>query len=555
MLHIEHLSKTYGTTPVLADVSFIVGAGQKVALVGYNGTGKSTILKIVAGQVQADGGSVRVSPGTRIGYLSQEVIVEGASSVRDYLREKTGIAELERVMQASEGTLDNSDSRRRYDDALSLYERMEGYTFDYRAETLLAGFGLETVSLDRSVAELSGGQKTKIGITALLLQENDILLLDEPTNNLDLPALIWLEDYLRRLKVTLLFVSHDRRFIDRIAEKVVEIDWRERTATMMAGTYSDYLAEMARRKESQRQAYEKQQEEIQRLTERSTAIRAKAEGGAKMVDDDKFRQGFMRDKASKSAKGAKVIEKRIEQMDKVEKPFDRDPLYIEVGSDVGAGNRDIEISGLVAGYDSFTIGPIDLRLEFGSRVGILGLNGSGKSTLLRAIEGGVARRSGSVAVGKNVRIGNMMQEHETLDRELSPLQHLVEKVGVDLTEAHWLLARFGVSQDSVKRTMRELSPGGRARMLIAQFSAERKNVLLLDEPTNHLDLEAIEALEEALATFGGTLVVVSHDRTFIERAKLDVIYEMIDGRLRRLEDYTAYIARSEDRARRLSRLV
>lgn len=554
MIKLEHLKKSFGATIVLEDVSFILGDKQRAALVGYNGTGKSTILKILAGLEPADSGLVEISPGARIGYLPQDTSVIGQESISDYVRGITGISALEIEMQDALDHIDQPGAQARYDKALDLFENLNGYEFEYRLETMLRGFGLEHISPARSVTQLSSGQKSKVALIALLMQDNDVLLLDEPTNNLDLSALIWLEDFLRKSSATVLVVSHDRRFVDRIATKIIELDWHTRTANIMNGTYTDYLAEMARRRERQRQEYAAQQEEIERLSGRADSIKRRAAAGAKMSDSDKFRQGFMRDKASKSAQGAKAIEKRIEQMDLVEKPFERDPLRIEVSKNVREGSAEIDLMGVQAGYPGqFTVGPVSLHIPFGTRLGILGMNGVGKSTLLKVITGHTAPLTGSVQIGSGVNMGDMLQEHDTLPRQLSPIEYMQERVGIERSEAYGLLARFGIPAPQAKEPIGALSPGGRARMLIALFSALGKNVLVLDEPTNHLDLEAMDALEEALGSFEGTLIVVSHDRHFISQANLDTLLEVVDGRLEKIDDWDAYLRAAEERAQRLIR--
>ncbi|MEK6536467.1 MAG: ATP-binding cassette domain-containing protein, partial [Actinomycetota bacterium] len=398
-------------------MSFVLGVGQRGALVGYNGTGKTTILKIVAGELAADAGSVELNPGATVGYLPQDTSVVGDEPITEYLRRATGLAALEEEMALLGECLEELEAQKRYGTVLSNYERMHGYEFERRVQAMLSGFGLEDVESARAVSSLSGGQKTKVALVALLLREDDVLLLDEPTNNLDLPALIWLENFIRASRATVLMVSHDRQFVDRVANKVIELDWHTRTARMTNGTYSDYL--VVRKKEQARQAadYEAQQEEIERLEERAEAMKRRARQGAQFIgtDNDKFLRGFKRDQAGKSGRGAKVLEQRIEQMDKVEKPFEREPLSIPVTRKLGEGNRDVALKDVVVGYPGgFTIGPVSLAMPFGRRLCLLGANGTGKSTLLKTITGHVTPRAGTVQIGSGVRLGDMMQEHESL---------------------------------------------------------------------------------------------------------------------------------------------
>ncbi|MBI4256516.1 ABC-F family ATP-binding cassette domain-containing protein [Candidatus Uhrbacteria bacterium] len=556
MISVKGLYKTYGTATVLAGVDFIIGNGQRAAIVGYNGTGKTTILKILAGLEEVDAGKIEFAPGARIGYLPQDTSLVGTQSILGYLKEVSGLAAAEATMAECVVKLDQPEARCHYEAAQDLFDHMNGYEFDYRVEVMLAGFGLEQLGMGTSLSELSSGQKSKVALIAMLLRQDNVLLLDEPTNNLDLPALIWLEDYLKKSDATVLVVSHDRRFIDRIADKVIELDWRLRTTTTTHGTYTDYLTMCARRREQQRLDYIIQQAEIDRLSESAESLRRRASAGAGYVgtDNDKFQRGFKRDKAAGSARGAKAIEQRLEQMDRSEKPFERVPLNIHLHREMGEGGREIRLVDVVSGYsDAFTVGPISLTIPFGQRVGILGMNGSGKSTLLKTITCQLASLSGRVELGSGLRIGNMMQEHDSLPRDLSPLDVLARETDLDLSERYALVAQFGMDPTRAKELVATLSPGARARLLLAIFAARRVNALVLDEPTNHLDLEAMEALEEALENFCGTLIIVSHDRYFMEHARLDQISIVGEGTVTPIADFAHYLEQAEVRAKRLLR--
>ena len=558
MISVQGLQKSYGTTTVLAGVDFIVGKGQRAAIVGYNGTGKTTILKILAGLEEADAGKIDFGPNARIGYLPQDTSLAGRQSIIDYLKEASGLAAAEATMTECAEKLSEAEAKRRYEAAQDLFDHMNGYEFEYRVELMLAGFGLERLGLETSLSQLSSGQKSKIAMIAMLLRQDDILLLDEPTNNLDLPALIWLEDYLKKSEVTVLVVSHDRRFIDRIADKVIELDWRLRTATVTHGTYTDYLAMCVRRREQQRLDYLAQQAEIERLSDSAEAARRRATAGSQFVgtDNDKFQRGFKRDKAAGSARTAKAIETRLEQMDLVERPFERVPLNIHLDREMGEGNREIRLVDVVSGYSAaFTVGPVSLAIPFGKRIGILGMNGSGKSTLLKTIAGRLTPLAGRVEMGSGLKIGNMMQEHDTLPRDLSSLEVLERETTLDLSGRYALVARFGMDPTRAKEPVAVLSPGARARLLLAIFAARRVNALVLDEPTNHLDLEAMEAFEEAMESFRGTLIVVSHDRYFMERARLDEILIVADGAVVPIENFARYLEQAQERAKRLLRAL
>jgi ATPase subunit of ABC transporter with duplicated ATPase domains len=556
MLKVNNLHKSYVATVVFSDISFSLERGQKVALVGSNGSGKSTLLRLIAGAEEKDGGDIVFSKNACVGYLPQDTSTIEDLPIRDYLRKVAGVDVIEQRMSELSLKLNDKVAAAEYGDLQETYLRLDGYAFDHRMEIVLAGFGLSDISLERRASQLSSGQKSKVTLAGILLKGVDILLLDEPTNNLDLPALVWLEDYVRKSEATVMIVSHDRRFLDRAVRKVFELDGRNHTLTISGGTYSDYLAMKSKRFARQQQEFEQQQEEIGRLSERAGRLRASAEKGSswKGSDNDKFLRGFKQDRAGRSAKAAKSMEKRIERIDQVEKPIEREPLKIDLSAQESSGSCTITLSDLVVGYKTgFTAGPITLTIPYGSRVGIMGLNGSGKSTLLKAISGELLPVSGMVDIGRGLKIGNMMQEHESLPREETVLACTMKRTGYGAQETFSHLVKFDLSENQIRQSVGNLSPGGRARLLLAIFAATAVNALLLDEPTNHLDLDALEALEEALETYKGTIVLVSHDRYFLETAKLDLVYVLSEGVFTRIPDYTVYVKEAEMRAEQLLR--
>ena len=558
MIKAKKLQKSYGSLTVLSDVSFSVGRGQKIALVGHNGTGKTTLLKIVAGLEESDAGIVEITQDTCIGYLQQDTSLSGDETISAYLRRVTGINALEEEIEELSTHLDDPAKVKRHGEVHEKYEHLNGYAFDHRMKVMLSGFGLENIVLDHKLSNLSSGQKNKVALVGILLKGVDLLLLDEPTNNLDLPALIWLEDFLKKTDAACIIVSHDRRFLDRVVRKIFELDWYTRTLTTTGGSYSNYLEMVVKRIARQKEDYHLQQEEITRLNEQAQSKRADAARGARWMgtDNDKFLRGFKRNRAGKSSRIAKTIDKRIEQMDKVEKPMERDPFEIPLEAKVGSGVLDIRLVDVLAGYaDSFKIGPLSLEIRYGNRIGIMGLNGTGKSTLLKTITKQLPSLGGKIEMGSGIKIGNMMQEHETLPRSSIPLEFLIERTHLSQQDSYAKLAKFGFDERQVKLPISTLSPGGRARLLLALFSAQSVNMLVLDEPTNHLDLEALEALEETLMTYRGTVLIVSHDRYFLEKASLSSIYVLSNGTITRIPDYKAYVASAEEKARRLLKLL
>jgi len=536
----DKIHKAYGTIIVLEDISFSLEKGQKVGLIGYNGTGKTTLLKILAGLVEPDAGEVIVRRGAIIGYMPQDTSLVSDETIRNYLRRVSGIAILEERLEKSL-------------EALAEYERRDGYAFEHRINVTLNGFGLSNVSSDRPINSLSSGQKSKVFMVGILLSDPDILLLDEPTNNLDLPALIWLEDFLVHSKAACIIVSHDRFFLDRVVQKIFEINWQTRMLNITSGRYSDYLVRKKKERARQLTEHEAQQEDIERLTEQAREKKAKAIQGSRFMgsDNDKFRRGFKRDQASKSGKAAKAIEKRIEQMEIIKKPIERDLFRIHIRPLKPEGSKDIFLKKIIAGYtdNDFRIGPISVTISYGNRVVVLGLNGSGKSTLLKIISGELKPLAGEVIVGNALVVGNLMQEHDNLPRGENIKDFLTRRSSLTVQEAYALATKFGFKAEEINKEIAVLSPGGRARLLFALFSALSVNVLLLDEPTNHLDLEALEALEEAVAHYEGTIVLVSHDRYFLKKFRASDTYLLSDGKLVRQQSFDAYLANVNQKAK------
>lgn len=512
MITIDHVEKTYGLLPVLKDVSFSIGLSQKVALIGNNGSGKSTLLKIIAGQETADRGRIHVDPGVRIGYIPQDIVFSEDVTI-------------ENVLRAVAGDHDGS--------------------FERRMNLLLRGFDFDVRDHEKKISTLSGGQRRKLYLVRTLLEGADLLLLDEPTNDLDLPAIIWLERLLVASHVSAIIASHDRSFLDHVAEKVIEIDDVTHVANVTGGTYSDYLVVSQKKRERLRAEYCEQQEEIARLGKRATELKiASARGSAwEGRDNDKLLRNFKRDRAGRSGKRAKAIEKRIEQIEKIEKPFERKPLELLLPKEGKRGNRDIVLEDVVAGYpDGFHMQPCSLSIPFGRRLCFIGRNGSGKSTFLQTVIGKRPALEGEVRIGSGVCFGHLAQKHDALDRDATPLQILQSRAGLTLEKSFLLLDIFGVDPKRAHDPIRLFSPGGRVRLLFALFSALGVNALVLDEPTNHLDLEALSALEEALETFEGTVILVSHDRTFIEHVRLDAIFLFAkDGTITSISDYRGYV--------------
>lgn len=545
MLVVKKVSKIYGVRTILAGVTFALGPGQKAALVGPNGVGKSTLLKILAGIEPPHKGEVSIARHIGVGYLAQEVDALARETVEEYIRRVSGIIEIEKKMQALEPRLDEEAVLEEYTEIAELYQRAGGYEFERRIRNVLDGFQLTSIGLDHQIAELSGGQKTKISLAAILLKGVDMLFLDEPTNNLDLPALIWLEEYLIASPAICVIASHDRRFLDRVVTKILEIDWFKRNASLHTGNYTDYANRKALEIRRLREEYRLQQEELKRLKAAALEKHDWAAAGAiqPWTDNDKMGRNFARDRSKKLSVTGNAITTRMENIERVEKLEERAPLQIKFTDIPEEERQNIALTDTVVGYEKgFQFGPVSMNIPFGSRIGIVGANGSGKSTLLKTITGDLEPLSGTVERGDALRIGNFTQEHENMPKYQTIKWLFGEVAGIyDMAKIVILLHRFHIAaQDPSRDTIGELSPGERARLLLAVYSEMNVNVLVLDEPTNHLDIEAIETLEEILENYEGTVILVTHDRYFLERIpKLDT-YLLANEKLEHMGNYEEY---------------
>ncbi len=535
MLKVSNLTKYFGEELILNKVSFNVEKGNKIALVGFNGTGKTTLLKLLAGLDTEKIGAIQYHPKATVAFLPQDPNAYDAQNVLSYL----------------ENYVINGEPIS--DEERDILHR--------NIEIMFAGFALPSETKDKKIGQLSSGQKTKVFLTAILLKKADLLLLDEPTNNLDLPALIWLEDFLNKTDSAFIVVSHDKKFLDNVSNKVFEIDWNTHELKITAGKYSDYLVQKSKEFARQDKSHELQKDEFKRLAATAAAKKEKARKGMKWKgsDNDKILRGFKRNQAADSLRDAQVLYNRMDRMEVIDKPIARKDFLIDINHGDASPARDITFLDVVCGYadaaGEFKIGPLNFSIPFGSRVCILGLNGSGKTTLLKTITGGIAPMSGELTVQDGVKFGNLMQEHETLPRDKSAVQFLMGHTHLETKQIGEHLYRFGFNEFQINKKIKFLSPGGRARLILAYFSLMHINTLVLDEPTNHLDLEAGEALEKSLKEFAGSVITVTHDRFFVERARMDVLYLLQDGKLNRIENFAAYVAEMEKRSRKLLRLL
>lgn len=560
MLAVKRLRKSFGTRRLLHEVSFTLPAGMRMAMVGENGTGKSTLLKIIAGLEPADRGFVTITKGKLVGYLPQETKVEGEESALEFLYRSSGVTTFEQEMKALEPEIADPEKLALYEKAQENFERLGGYAFLDRAKGILDGLALVSLDLSRPLDTFSGGEKRKLALAAVLLSGVDLLLLDEPTNNLDLVALLWLEAYLVRSGATVLVASHDRAFLDHVVTRVLAIDPMKHSAQIYNGNWSVYAETKAHLFRRAKELYGAEQRERDRVvTSAAEKIHWAEETKKKRGPDrDKLASNYKKERAIKKFTGsAKALEGRLDRLNEHEKPFERPPLEFALTADTKIAPPAVTLTRVAVGYGKQrVVSGVALRLPFGSRVALLGENGAGKSTLLKTITGHLEPIVGNVRLGKGVIFGDLMQEGENLPLDLTPIAYFAKRYRVFERERVLLmLSQFGFVPDEADVKIGRLSPGERVRLVLASLVHQGANVLTLDEPTNHLDLEAIEALEDALTAYAGTLIIVTHDRTFLTHVKLDSAYLIADGKLEPIADYAAYALRLEREAkRRLKRL-
>lgn len=498
-------SVSYGANVVFEDVQFEVKNTEKIAIVGRNGCGKTTLLKVIMQQLSLDKGTIYKLNGITIGYLAQTVFSDEQKAVReDFMKVFEPIFDVQKKLDACAKEMEQDYSEEilsRYADLQHQFEEMGGYTYQAEMMTVFTKFNFSEEDLDRPLNTFSGGQKTRLAFVKLLLSKPDILLLDEPTNHLDLETIRWLEGYIKRYPKAVVLVSHDRAFIDAIAEIVYEIEYGQ--STRYIGNYTSFVQQKQANQEQQAKIYRRQQDEIERL---SALI-------------EKFRY-----KKNKAAFAQSKI-KYLERMDKIDAPTKNDDKKFKARfhSAKKGGKTVLEIAGLKIGYDS-VIATIDLRIEHGQRIAVLGPNGEGKSTFVKTIMGLVPSKGGEMLLGHQIETGYFDQQLAEFKGSNTVLEELWnENPELEHTQVRTVLGSFLFSSEDVFKTVDILSGGEKVRLSLAKLMLKNANFLILDEPTNHLDIVGKEALEEALENYDGTLLFVSHDRYFISKMATSIL--------------------------------
>ena len=511
ILSCNNISKSFGTDVIIKSCSFNIEDHEKAAIVGINGAGKSTLLKIITGIEPADTGLVTLAKDKTLGYLSQQQNLNSDNTIYDELLSvKQYILDMEAQLRSIENQMKSADDTaletlmKKYSDLNHEFELNNGYAYKSEITGVLKGLGFAEEDFTLNVNTLSGGQKTRVALGRLLLSKPDIILLDEPTNHLDMESISWLENYLLNYSGAVLIVAHDRYFLDKIVSKIIELD--NGNATVFSGNYTDYASKKAILRNMQLKEYLNQQREIKHQEEVITKLKQ-----------------FNREK---SIKRAESREKMLYKMEFVDKPeILNDKMDIKLEPNVISGNDVLTVDNLTKGFDGTVLfDNICFQIKRGERVALIGSNGTGKTTILKLINGIIPADSGSIYLGAKVNIGYYDQEHHVLDPDKTIFDEIRDAYpDLNNTQIRNTLAAFLFTNEDVFKYIKDLSGGERGRVSLAKLMLSNANFLILDEPTNHLDITSKEILENALNSYTGTVLFVSHDRYFINSTATRII--------------------------------
>ena len=536
LLQVQQVARYFGADTLFENVSLDVSDNSRIALVGRNGVGKSTLLKMIIGNESPDAGQITKKKGLTIGYLAQNT---GLESDKTIYAEMLSVFERLQIMEKNlhemeakiaDPGADHSSSAysqllNQYDQLLHDFEEQNGYGYEAEVRSVLHGFHFEQEDYDRKISSLSGGQKTRLALAKLLLEQRDLLILDEPTNHLDIDTLTWLEGYVQNYKGALLIVSHDRYFLDRIVNEVYEISHHH--SSYYKGNYSAYIDQKAERLRQDWKNYEKQQAEISKL-------------------EDFVNKNLVRASTTKRAQSRR---KQLEKMERLERPEgDEKGPHFKFTADSQSGNIVLTVKDAAIGYDGRIISsPINIDLRKNQVMAIVGPNGIGKSTLLKSVLGQIPFVKGSSEFGTNVKVGYYDQEQHNLHDKKTVINELWDDhPTTPEKDIRSILGSFLFIGDDVSKVVHNLSGGEKARLLLTKLAMKHDNFLILDEPTNHLDIDSKEVLENAVMDFNGTVLFVSHDRYFINKVATCVLEIAPQGSTLYLGDYDYYLEKKAE---------
>ncbi len=533
VLACSHIHKSFNDQIIFSDATFHINEGERAALVGSNGAGKTTLLRIIVGELPADGGEITTAKDKTIGYLPQQQGYHSEKSIyEELLAVKKDIVELDQNIRAIEQQMPHVSGSEleslleKYHRLQTEFEAKDGYACKSQIMGIINGLGFNGSDVDQCINTLSGGQKTRVALGKLLLLEPDLLILDEPTNHLDLSSIEWLENYLANYKGSVLIVSHDRYFLDRIAEKVIEVDHGK--ITVFSGNYSDY----AKKKEQLRNNLRKQYENYERTVKHQEAVIEKL-------------RSFNREK---SIRRAESREKMLDKLPPVKKPAEQDKtIHFELSPEKTSGNDVLFVEDFAKSFgENHLFEHVTFDLRRGQRAAIIGKNGTGKTTLLKILCQELPPDRGSAKFGTNVEIGYYDQEHNVLHEDKTIFDEIHDDYpDLNNTKIRNVLAAFLFTGDDVYKKISLLSGGEKGRVSLAKLMLSKANLLLLDEPTNHLDIESKEILEEALNNYTGTVLFVSHDRYFIQKTATKILDLTGNALLSYDGDYVWYLEKKE----------
>jgi ATP-binding cassette, subfamily F, member 3 len=537
ILQLNGITKYYGADPILSNIKLEVQSKDRIALVGRNGAGKSTLLKIISGELSYDSGEIMKPKETTIDYMGQDTVLESTLSIWDeMLTVFKPLQKMEKELRKLEekmGDPSYQQDSNNYEKLLKEYDQLQisfkdlgGYQYEADIRSILHGFRFSNFDYSTPISTLSGGQKTRLALAKLLLTKPDLLILDEPTNHLDIETLAWLEQFLQNYDGAILIVSHDRYFLDKVVTQVYEVS--QKTTYKYPGNYSNYLTQKAERYEREMKQFEKQQDEVAKL-------------------NDFIQKNIARASTTKRAQSRR---KQLERMELMDRPNDGEKgASFSFDIERQSGNEVLKVDNLSIGYEEnqFIVKNINLRATRQDSIALVGPNGIGKSTLLKGLMNKLPFVSGEIQFGSNVAVGYYDQEQANLTSNKAVLNELWDDYPTTTEkEIRTVLGNFLFSGDDVLKVVSTLSGGEKARLALAKLMMQKANFLILDEPTNHLDLDSKQVLENALISYPGTLLFVSHDRYFINRVTNKVIELSAEGTTEFLGDYDYYVEKKAE---------